>query len=451
VVGNRSMSYALPGLARTRDSLQPTSESSKFGRVMTLYTLRCPGCEQPFNVRLGIGPSKMTRFYVPCAHCSLPIRGRSHGQDLESHRVEFEAEVLPSENSIEAAFVTVDPNVPSKYNATQRGELGTFTNMTLVFLVGAGRELDLFEVLSRGRTAVEELWPKVRRIYEYYLVEDWKHFDKAGRAAFDDWRTVSTTHERATLAHQAVGIVAAAITDDIDDSAARYLHRFHTKHTSALKFSTYIHSARADVASELVPRLQRSVFDVMDRFIGHFDAWQMGVLRRMMPSDRLPMLEELTLFRDEFDILRDLYQQGFETVCKTLRFAVAAQNTVKRQDPGDFGIDVPTGANLKANPKSLNAYDKLPNAARLAYVRQVPRWEGYAALLNNRTRNAIGHATARHDLRTGRIFSDKEPDGVQYLDLVADVFGVFDALSISLQVLRAVRVVSSPDFKDAHQ
>ena len=112
---------------------------------------------------------------------------------------------------------------------------------------------------------------------------------------------------------------------------------------------------------------------------------------------------------------------------------------------------MPAGANLKANPKSLNAYDKLANAARLAYVRQVPEWEGYAALLNNRTRNAIGHATARHDLRTGRIFSDKEPDGVQYLDLVADVFGVFDALAISLQVLRAVRVVSSPDFKDAHQ
>ena len=274
---------ARPTCHQLTDPLQPTSASSKFGRVMTLYTLRCPGCEQPFNVRLGIGPSKMTGFYVPCAHCSLPIRGRSHGQDLESHRVEFEAEVLPSENSIEAAFVTVDPNVPSKYNATQRGELGTFTTMTLMFLVGSGREEDLLEVLSRGRTAVEELWPKVRRIYEYYLVEDWKHFDKAGRAAFDDWRTVSTTHERATLAHQAVGIVAAAITDDIDDSAARYLHRFHTKHTSALKFSTYIHSARADVASELVPRLQRSVFDVMDRFIGHFDAWQMGVLRRVMP------------------------------------------------------------------------------------------------------------------------------------------------------------------------
>ena len=417
---------------------------------MMLYSLRCPGCEEPFNVRLGIGPSKMTRFYVPCAHCELPIRGRSHGQDLETHRVEFDAELLSSDISLEADLVTVDPNVPSKYDAVQRGELGTFPTMTLVQLVGDERVTALGEVLAQGRSAAEELWPKVRRIYEYYLVEDWKRFDRAGSAAFnDDWRTVSTAHERATMAHQAVGIATAAISDGVDDATARYLHRFLAKHARALEYWPYISSARTDVASGLVPGLQRGVFDVIDRFIGHFDAWQMGVLRRVMPPDRLPLLDDLTLFRDEFDILRDLYQQGFETVCKTVRFAVAAQNTVKRHDPNDFGDDLPDGANQKVNPKSLKAYDKLPNAARLAYVRQVPGWEGFAALMNNRTRNAIGHASARHDLRTGRIISDNEPAGVQYLDLAADVFGVFDALSVSLQVLRTIRVVSSPDFATA--
>ncbi|MEU0157259.1 hypothetical protein, partial [Micromonospora fulviviridis] len=259
--------------------------------MMTMYTLRCPGCEEPFNLRLGIGPAKMTRFYVPCPHCSLPIRGRSHGQDLESHRIDFEAESLPSEASLEADFVTVDPNVPSKYNAAQRGELGTFPTMTLLHLVGDERAGALFETFSRSRTVVEELWPKVRRIYEYYLVEDWKHFDKAGKAAFDDWQPKSTTHERASMAHQAVAIAAISMTDGIDDSARRYLHRFHLKHTSALRSSAYINSARADVASGLVPGLQRSVFDVIDRFIGHFEAWQMGVLRRVMPPDRLPLLK----------------------------------------------------------------------------------------------------------------------------------------------------------------
>jgi hypothetical protein len=413
---------------------------------MTLYTLRCPGCEKPFNVRLGVGSSNMARFYVPCAHCRLPIRGRSHGQDLQSHRIEFEAEVLPSEASLAAAFVTVDPNVPSNYDAAQRGELGTFPTMTLLHLVGDERARDFFEWGDRSRSAAHEYWPKVRRIYEYYLVEDWTLFDKAGAAAFGEWRAVSTTHERATMAHQAVGVVAAAITDDLTDAAVRYLDRFLRKHTRALQYGSYVSSAKADVASGLVPGLQRGVFDVMDRYVPRLDAWHMGVLRRVIPDDRLHMLDELTLFRDEFDVLRDFYQQGFETVCKTLRFAVAAQNTVKRHDPNDFGDEVPEGLDPKRHPKSLNAYDKLPNAARIAYVSQIPGCERFSALLNNRTRNAIGHATARHDLRTGKIFSDKDPAGVQYLDLAADVFGMFDALATSLQVLRAVRVVASPDF-----
>jgi len=411
-----------------------------------MYTLSCPGCGQSFNVRLGIGASKMTRFYVPCANCRLPIRGRSQGQDLETHRVDFEAELLPTEGSLDAAFVTVDPNVPSRYDATERGQFGTFSNMTLLHLVGDERAEALFGALSRASQAADDLWPKVRRVYEYYLVEDWKHFDRAGRAASNDWRTVSTTHGRATMAHQAVGVVAGMITDDIDVASAIYLRRILSKHTAALNQPSYVTSSRIDLASGLLPGLQRSVFDVMDRFIGHLDAWQMGVLRRVMPPDRLPLLDELTLFRDEFDVLRDLYQQGFETVCKTLRFAVAAQNTVKRHDPHDFGPDVPEGAQRKANPRSLNEYDKLPNAARLAHVRQIPGLEPFAALLNNRTRNAIGHASARHDLRTGRIISDKDMVGVPYLDLAADVFGMFDALAASLQLLGAACVVSSPDF-----
>ena len=322
--------------------------------------------------------------------------------------------------------------------------------MTLIHQVGEERDAALLEVLHRGRTAAEELWPKVRRIYEYYLVEDWKHFDKAGAATFNDWQSVSTTHQRATMAHQAAGIAAAAITDDIESAAAQHLHKGPRQahactHVWAVRLFS---SARSDVASGLVPGLQRSVFDAMDRFIGHLDAWQMGVLRRMVPSERLPLLEELTFFRDEFDILRDLYQQGFETVCKTLRFAIAAQNAVKRQDPNDFGDEVPDGTNQKANPRSLRAYDKLPNAVRLAYVRQVPGWEGLVGILNNRTRNVIGHASARHDLRTGRIVNDKDSIGVPYLDLAADVFGVFDALSMSLPALRAERVMSSPDFAE---
>ncbi|MEY9860216.1 hypothetical protein ABH935_005852 [Catenulispora sp. GAS73] len=366
--------------------------------------------------------------------------------DLDSTRVDFDAEWFRGDEP--ELIVTIDPNVPSRYEATDMmSGIGSAPAATLLQLVGDERMPDLITYLPRGRQAAEEWWPKARRIYEYYLEEDWVRFNKAGRSMLgDSWSDPATTHERATAAHQVLGIVLKAITDDDDPAASNFLRRWLKKHTGALNRTSYRAFARADADSGELAVMQRRLFDVLDLFIQRFDSWQMGILRRIVPDQRLPLLGDLTLFRDEFDILRDLYQQAFETVCKTLRYPVAAQNTIKRGDPSDFGGVVPQTLTRKANPKDLAAFEKLVNYEKLQYVAQIPGMEGWVGLLDNKTRNAIGHATVRHDLRTGLVVSDTLPAGVHYLDVASDVFGIFDALCISLQVLRGIRIVSSPDF-----
>ena len=186
---------------------------------------------------------------------------------------------------------------------------------------------------------------------------------------------------------------------------------------------------------------------MLDLFVQRFDSWQMGILYRIIPQERLSLLDGLTLFRDEFDILRDLYQQAFETIYKTLRYPVAAQNTIKRHNPNDFGNIVPQVLTRKANPGNLVAFERLSNYEKLQYVAQIPGMQDWVGLLDNKTRNAIGHATVRHDLRTGLVVSDAVPAGVRYLEVAADVYGIFDALRVSLQVVRGIRVISSPDFE----
>jgi hypothetical protein len=386
----------------------------------------------------------MTRFYVPCPSCRLPIRGRSHGADLDTHRVEFDAELFRGDNEPDIV-VTVDPNVPARYEATQMLDgLGSAPTMTLLWLIGDEQANNFFMYLSRGRQAAEDLWPKVRLIYEYYLEEDWGRFNKSCQALFDEsWKIPTTTHERATVAHHALGVTLKAIVDDEHPASATFLSRWLWKHTAALDHGSYVDFARADV--ENLTTLQRRVFDVVDLFVQRFDSWQIGVLRRLIPDENLPQLDNLRLFRDEFDILRDLYQQAFEVIAKTLRYPVAAQNSVLRDDPNSFGTKIPETLTRKTNPASLTAFDRLSNFEKLQYVAQVPGWNAWASLLDNKTRNAIGHGTVRHDLRSGLVISDNVPDGVPYLDVVADVYGIFDALCISIQVLRALRIASSPD------
>lgn len=414
--------------------------------MIHLFGLQCPGCDNIFAARVGIEPTKMTRFYVPCPHCEYPIKGRMSGEEFKHLRVEFDADQINiGDNALDAPFVTVDPTVPSRLKGAERGQLGTFPTMTLLHLAG-GNGYELIQVLQRGKDEASLRWPVIRRLYEYYLAEDWKRFDKAAADTYEDWKPVQTEHERATMANQAVGHFMAGITGGSGEAAAQFVHSLGKKHTAALRNKGYRDELHVLAKTGEIRSLQRRVFDEIGRFVESLPSWQMGILDRYVTDEARPELAKLTLFRDEFDILRDRYQQSYELICKVIKIAVAAQNTVIRKDPNDFG-PVPAGVGIKLSPTTLAKFDRMSTAYRLAYLRQVPKWEGFADLMNNQTRNAIGHASSRHDLRTGLVISDIDPNGVTYLDVCTDVASMFEALAVSLTILRWARIATSRDFE----
>lgn len=218
------------------------------------------------------------------------------------------------------------------------------------------------------------------------------------------------------------------------------------KHTAAVaKYPAYLALLKQDEAAGGIQALQRSVFDVIELFVGKREMWLMGALPRFVDERRLPDLDRLTLARDEFSETRDLFQQAFEVTSKTLVYAMGAQNTIKQGNPDDFGVTRPSTVPEKSRPASLGKYRKLPNAYKIAYVAAVPGWEEFAKILDNRGRNTIGHATVRHDLRSGRVVTDSDPSGVTYLGFLSGVYALFDALATSLQVLRSVRLAATRD------
>ena len=138
-----------------------------------------------------------------------------------------------------------------------------------------------------------------------------------------------------------------------------------------------------------------------------------------------------------------------EVSCKCLWILMATQNSVKQDDPNNFGDTHPATVPSSRRASSIAQFNRLSNAHKLAYVEMVPGWEVLSKLLASQRRNAIDHGTARHDLLSGRVSSDKDPQGVTYLRFLEETFGVFEALAILMQVLRAVRIATSPDFRPA--
>jgi hypothetical protein len=411
--------------------------------MMMRYGLGCRGCGGVFVARMGAQSTNGTRFYLPCPHCTIPIRGQARGQGPEDYVVAFDCDRISIEEiPAGTVVVTTNPFVPSKYDADGLQHFGGSGMFALMALLDDDVEA-YFSDEGSAQQVIVEMWPHVVRLYEYYLGENWAAFDKTGSSVFEDWEPVRTAHERTTAANHALGLVCLYIVGQPNEAADRFLSRFTRKHTAALESPAYIQLLRDQGSSGDITRLQRAVFETIELFVSQFEKWGMGRLARHVGEPQQAHLDGLVLFRDEFGETRDLYQRGFEVVCKTLRYVVAAQNTVKRRDPNDFGVDHPASVPQKTRPTSLARYDRMANAHRLAYVAQVPGWEGYAGLLDNKIRNTIGHASARHDLRLGRIVADRDPEGVTYLTFISRVFDVFEALGMALQVLRFARVASS--------
>lgn len=172
----------------------------------------------------------------------------------------------------------------------------------------------------------------------------------------------------------------------------------------------------------------------------------MGRLNHHITEKAKSNLNELTLFRDEFSTVRDLYQQGFEIACKCLWILISAQNSLKYGDPNEFGDKHPKNVPQGRRATSINKFNKLPNAHKISYVSMVPGWEVISTVLDNKRRNTIGHATVHHDLKDGRIYSDTDTQGTTYIQFLGEIFDMFTLLSEFMQIVRCARIITSPDF-----
>lgn len=347
--------------------------------MISRYHLKCPGCEEIFVARLGVEPTSGTRFYLPCPHCKLPIRGSMSGTKLENHRIKMECDVRNGADLdlSSTPVVTINPFVPSLYEADSFTPSGAFPTLTLVQILGDDVFTEFESERHQSLEARRFLWPRVRILFQYYLQGNTQMFTRVSKEQFElDWEPIGA-HQRTSVAYQAMGTATTVIAGTTGNRSATVIDRFARERTAAMER----HEKQLLVFRERggeAAALERDLFTELNRFVEQHESWEMGLLVRFVGPAEEAEFEKLVLYRDEFSTVRDLYQQGFEFACKCIWPLVAAQNTVKRGDPDDFGKNHPMSVPSNKQARSLAQFDKLPNAYKVAYAAQVPGWESRA-------------------------------------------------------------------------
>jgi hypothetical protein len=409
--------------------------------MITQIYIHCPGCCAPLRVRLGMAPTRGTRFYVPCPVCQLPIKGYSSGTELTNHRVEFQDASIESPFADNAcSTVTIDPNVPLRYDAASIFEWGSSPNIAFAQIT-QDNAVPALKAANALRSAAAQ-WSGFRHFYEYYLAEQWVLFDSSGRALYGEhWPDQPTPLQRESLAQ--TPFMLLLLPTQVEEHGSHLFRRFSEAHLDGVAVPAYRAFAAEEVQAGRVRAEMRRTFDVIDSFLREDESWASGVIRWSV--DPSIDLSSLRLCRDEFPLLRDLYQQAFEATAKSLRYVVASINQAQRGSPTAFPAAAPAGvARPSAHPvRTFAKFDKLVTADKLAYVYADPEWQRWLSpLLDRQTRNAIGHNSVRHDLRKGFVVTDRG-DSIAYFDFVGKVYRMTYVLTVVTQVLRSFQVLGT--------
>jgi hypothetical protein len=310
-----------------------------------------------------------------------------------------------------------------------------------VRLLGGDRMVAFKEASAQIRGFVEHDWAALQRLTTYYLRRDWDHFELGVPA--DE---LKHERQRDDLLYGLYDVLFMPLL--VADGSALYpqMMRSWNLHWTATRphFAAMVAFAKAEVATQAYGVMQRDLFSQIERYITLSEALLPGLLCNMLPPQHRVMIDtDLRLFRDDYETIRDLYIQAYESCHKALRWVVGAANADAHGTPDRFVAPESTPDLAKKKPpKNLDAFTKLVNAERRKWLAVVADWDtSWDTLFDRDLRNDIGHASAHHELATGQILREGKPP-IAYLHFLARAQRMVHALLATANVLKTLRLCS---------
>jgi len=166
------------------------------------------------------------------------------------------------------------------------------------------------------------------------------------------------------------------------------------------------------------------VLTALMRVLRNFDAFIAGLLIQEMPVPLRARIDEFRIYRNDYDVVKSLYQDLFELVSQSLLFFGAVINLSTRGDPWHYFNGI----------SSYRGFKKAKAFERFKILDETPRVAAVLGAVSRPMRNAIGHFSAEYEPCSGNI---RYEDGskLNYLAFLGEFFAAVRALWIILAIV----------------
>ncbi len=406
------------------------------------FPVECPGCKVGINLRLGVGHEERQRFFFVCPRCKAATRAvlvLDEGLELQDGRLLEEGESC-------AFSLNINPEFPSVPDAASLHEPGGSAFLMAFSMLGQERFMKFSAAAGAVRSIVASEWPKISRLTTYYVNRDWTHFDAAlvdfvppesGKPTAE-WHRDAALHE--IYDRLFIHLAVADGQKTYIEMKSAWTAVWASANTAADPLLAF---AKGQATTQEFRDVQRDLFEHVRRYVENLEALFPGLLCNMLPDQHQPKVDhDLRLFRDDYEVLRDLYIQTFETCHKALRWVVGAMNVTTNGNADKFVAPAGASALPKKLPKDLSAFTSLTSAQKRKWLVLLPDWDQrWDAVFDRHLRNDIGHASAHHDLASGRILRAGKP-ALAYTRFVGSTMRTIYGLLAMLNALKTVRMFS---------
>ena len=406
------------------------------------YAVECPGCKVGLTLRLAVGLDERQSFFIVCPKCSAATRGALLWRGGIQTELEIsDGRLLDTYRDCQFT-ININPEYPSVPDAARLNQPGGSAFLMFVSLLGPDRMAAFQRATHQLRSVIANDWAALQRLTTYYLKRDWAHFDSTleGLIPSEAPRPTQEWH-RDDAIHKLYDYLLGPLW--VLDEERLYLEMKLAWNSlwdpSCANLAAMIAFAKAEVETQLFRDVQRDLFSNIERYVGQVSALLPGLLCNILPPQHQAKVDEFRLFRDEFELLRDLYIQTFESCHKALRWVIGVANIEAHGNPDVFAAP-PTAPELaKKIPKNLAAFGKLVSADKRKWLAVLPEWEQrWDVVFDRHIRNDIGHASAHHELATGLILRENRPP-LPYTRFVARMQRSIHGLLATASALKILR------------
>jgi len=406
--------------------------------VIIRVDIFCPGCRQKIRLRIGLGVDKIQPFYFVCQNCKAVTSGKIVLGEPPSFLVKFDEENIKTHNHEQPdQSFTFHPDFPSRLDVSDMSSPGGSPFITQIDFMGPDNLQRFGKLMGTFRGLIESDWSSLYRLSEYYLNEDWKYFDEeAKRLLKDAWPDRIREIQRHDIYHKSLEMLFLHIMPlgIYPDLKAEY---------SAL-ISAIVEGGNEGILRQYIrfllenfdiKGLQRDIIERLYFIVDKFSSLAPAFPLFFYEDKTLVKKGELRILRDDFNILKSHFLDVFEICHKILTMVVGAHNLLERNHWDSFPNN---------KPGSLIKYHKLNNYKKPEYIALPKLKQIWDNLFDRNLRNAVGHASVRHNLKTGFIQLDDGTE-IPYLYFVYKTLAMTEMILFSTHVVKMIYVIKTID------